>query len=416
MFVYNDFEREIKNANAMNITTIAESLFHSPWGWGYSSEGTRSDSLNECKDSIAAGVSQFRNLKNSKRIHPKSPEHFDPNNQSDANLAFFFNKILPVIAPTPEKIEALVVGIREKLEREDDNSISIGTTRVPAKSDPLYGKWEKSYIRYAGTKPYDEQKSDLLLETGKNFIFKSFLFVVRWTNAFVDFSRPGEPDSDDNEKAQQDDISEELIREESKRNERILLKLGITKLLNQIDGSGYEAKECIKEVQDSLRFMGTAGSKWLNDMTAFEKMLKRVRMKRHKVRFLLIDPQGEGFSSLENPPELDVYKKWLELTRKHPKDYFEVKLYNDYLSFRLQIVDERYVVVSKYESEEVVDDCKPTMVIYKSGKLPDGTNPHTHSLYESFKNIFDSKWDDDKGSRDKVSRDIAELEDYLKGK
>ena len=104
-------------------------------------------------------------------------------------------------------------------------------------------------------------------------------------------------------------------------------EVGITDCTGELKGTELEPMRCMKNVKHTLYFMGVGGSKWVmgsnGEYEQFEKMLKRVKAsKKGDVRFLVIDPSGNGYKELEELRGKDAvpkesYRALFSLTQKY---------------------------------------------------------------------------------------------------
>ena len=130
--------------------------------------------------------------------------------------------------------------------------------------------------------------------------------------------------------------------------------LGIKNCTEKLTDTPFMPKTCMKNVKKTLFFMGVAGSKWVNDppvYAEFERMLRKVSAAQGEVRFLLLNPNGNGWKKLKNLRRDNLsdssYNKYQILMKNYP--CLKVRLYDPLPSFRLQFVDGTYIAVSRYK-------------------------------------------------------------------
>lgn len=188
-----------------------------------------------------------------------------------------------------------------------------------------------------------------------------------------------------------------------------LKNMGITDCTEDLKGTEFSPKECMKNVQRTLSFMGVGGAKWVIDeenINLFKRMLKRVKSRKGKVRFLIINPTGIGFAELKSlrgendVPRKESYDSFKKLSKEF-RQYLEVRVYDQLPSFRLQFVDDGYVVVSRYYFEKENFDKSargwdiPHLMIhsecYDNGKIE-----YHASLYDSFHELYEYIWENSK--------------------
>lgn len=188
-----------------------------------------------------------------------------------------------------------------------------------------------------------------------------------------------------------------------------LLKLyknvGIDGCTEELQGTRFEPRQCMKDVSKYLDFMGVGGNKWVDQddkLELFENMLKRVKASNGKVRYLLIDPRSDGYRKLKelrhNKVPSASYKRFKKFVRKY--NCLEVRLYDDLPSFRLQFVDQEYVAVSRYYIEYELHTknkfgWKIPHLIVRAEKLSDiqkGEMEYQGTLYKSFEQLYEYIW------------------------
>lgn len=145
------------------------------------------------------------------------------------------------------------------------------------------------------------------------------------------------------------EISEEIIE--------VCHEFGITDGSPQLKDSKYEPLSIIQSTQQSLMYMGIAAPKWIEERGTreeFKNMLRRANKEREAVRFLLLDPEWEGYEeyiTLEESIEQTVshFEYFLQLENSY--DNFSVRLYKSIPTCRLIFKDNDFVAISRYRFE-----------------------------------------------------------------
>ena len=177
--------------------------------------------------------------------------------------------------------------------------------------------------------------------------------------------------------------------------------LGIKNCTEKLTDTPFMPKTCMKNVKKTLFFMGVAGSKWVNDppvYAEFERMLRKVSAAQGEVRFLLLNPNGNGWIKLKNLRRDNLsdssYNKYQILMKNYP--CLKVRLYDPLPSFRLQFVDGTYIAVSRYKFEfseyektHYGWDAPHLIVENEVQDLVQGTTKHFWSLYMAFQFLYD---------------------------
>lgn len=181
--------------------------------------------------------------------------------------------------------------------------------------------------------------------------------------------------------------------------------LGVENCTEKLTDTPFIPKTCLQNIKKTLFFMGVAGSKWVNDppvYTEFERMLRKVSAAQGEVRFLLLNPNGNGWKKLkklrrDNLSDIS-YDKYRVLMKNYP--CLKVRLYDPLPSFRLQFVDGTYVAVSRYKFEfseyektHYGWDAPHLIVQNEVQELVQGTTKHFWSLYMAFQFLYDHIWD-----------------------
>ena len=181
--------------------------------------------------------------------------------------------------------------------------------------------------------------------------------------------------------------------------------IGVETCTGKLTETPFIPKECLKKVHKTLYFMGVAGSKWVKEpqvYVEFERMLMRVSAAGGEVRFLLLNPQGEGWRTLKELRRDNLsdesYAKFAELCDKF--SCLKVRLYDPMPSFRLQFVDDTFVAVSRYKFEFTEYekthygwDAPHLIVKNEEYELKQEGIRHFWSLYMAFQYLYNHIWE-----------------------
>lgn len=186
---------------------------------------------------------------------------------------------------------------------------------------------------------------------------------------------------------------------------KLYRNVGIDGCTEELQGTPFEPKQCMKNVNKYLDFMGVGGNKWIDQddkLDLFKDMLKRVKAANGKVRYLLIDPRCDGYRRLkelrQNKVPSSSYRRFKKLVSKF--DCLEVHFYDDLPSFRLQFVDQEYVAVSRYYIEHELHAQKnfgwriPHLIVRaeRLGDIQKGETEYQGTLYKSFEQLYEYIW------------------------
>jgi hypothetical protein len=110
---------------------------------------------------------------------------------------------------------------------------------------------------------------------------------------------------------------------------------------------------CIRRTVRRLWFSGVLASKWVAEAwlwSEFDQLLTRLDREEGDVRFMMINPNGEGYSRLEELRNGHVSTKSIEpikqLAMAHPS--MQVRFFESLPSFRIVIIDDDVVSFSPY--------------------------------------------------------------------
>lgn len=231
---------------------------------------------------------------------------------------------------------------------------------------------------------------------GENSLFQSYvrLYDYFWENTKT------------LEEAQKSEISKRLYNEYDTYQNFVqnAAALGIETFFEDINDSyfGYE-KCCRMRNLKELDVMCVSGAKWLGkelnkttleqdikntrQYSAFINLLKSIKYRRGKVRFLLLNPycyQFDEFVSAQGRRNFDVelYSFWQELEKKF--ECLEIHVYSCHPMLRLQFIDNN-LLVSSYSIGS-----REKLMFMKVSIDKDGTKEN--SLYHSFSRLYEYMW------------------------
>lgn len=137
-------------------------------------------------------------------------------------------------------------------------------------------------------------------------------------------------------------------------SETTLKELGIVGTTEKLSQSKFEPIECMKLARRSISFMGIVGSKWVSEgvvLDEFKRFLQRVQGRGGHVKFLMINPNGDGFAQLKDFRQGAIKADSLKCFKALEKQFscLEVRLYSHLPCFRLVFIDNELVAVSRYK-------------------------------------------------------------------
>jgi hypothetical protein len=180
----------------------------------------------------------------------------------------------------------------------------------------------------------------------------------------------------------QSEMSEELVE--------VLSRFGVTDGSPQLKDSKYEPLSIIQSTQQSLLYMGIAAPKWIEERGTreeFRNMLRRVNKEEGAVRFLLLDPEWDGYEeyiTLEESIEQTVshFKYFLQLESSYGN--FSVRLYRSIPTCRIIFKDNDFVAVSRYRFEDEIGWQHPHLEI---------TTDSDYTLSTPLKQFYNLSWE-----------------------
>lgn len=181
---------------------------------------------------------------------------------------------------------------------------------------------------------------------------------------------------------------------EQQRIDQLVRTIGISAASElELRRSRLEPLECIRQTVAQLSVAGILGTKWVADSYVLAELIRLLERLDHsggQVRFLLLDPDSEGyrrFSRLRwNPSSIQTMDALRRLTAAHR--CFEVRLYDALPTFRIILVDQAIVGFSPYLMEEGTERARtgweaPQIILDRTASWP---------LAHTFETLFDETW------------------------
>lgn len=164
---------------------------------------------------------------------------------------------------------------------------------------------------------------------------------------------------------------------------------GLVKYVPKLEGSGYHPHEMRANVKSSLDFMGNGASKWTTNSEKLENMLKELKYRKSKARFLITNPLSIVYGDGQNEVIKEYKKKvaksirtFCELQKTYP-DELEVKVYEHIPQFRLTFYKDS-VAVGHYRGPEKKDSRDTPLLIFQL--------ECDWSFYKALEFHFDVEW------------------------
>lgn len=172
-----------------------------------------------------------------------------------------------------------------------------------------------------------------------------------------------------------------------------LKQLGIVDTISKLSGTKFAPVQCMEEISFSLSFMGIFGSKWVKDREKFERFLKIISARNGTVRFLMINPYSNAFSTLKNMREKNINDTTTEIFLELVDKYhcLQAKYYDFLPSFRLIFIDNKMVVMSRYGLDE--KNYFKTDKGWNAPHLVIERDYNYLSLFDPFQSYYNWVWD-----------------------
>jgi hypothetical protein len=121
----------------------------------------------------------------------------------------------------------------------------------------------------------------------------------------------------------------------------------------RLEGSHLTPLNCIRRTRSRLYFMGVLSSKWVTEAAVrseFKQLLARLDAINGDVRFLIIDPDGDGFRRLSELREGHVSTESVDRLRQLIREHkcLKVRMYSNLPAFRIIVIDDDVVSFSAY--------------------------------------------------------------------
>lgn len=192
-------------------------------------------------------------------------------------------------------------------------------------------------------------------------------------------------------------VNSELGYQDSFTQEALekMKEMGIIDCTDKLEGTQFAPLACMKNLNKKLMFSGVSGSKWIQDPLVreeFKKMMDKIVVNYGKVCFLIIDPACDDYKKMKERRKGTMstapYPIWRQLQEEY-SSYLEVKCYEHIPTFRLQLMDDSLVAVSRYQfileqyKEYKAGWGSPHLIIKANSKL---------SFYHVFETCFLQEW------------------------
>jgi DNA-binding SARP family transcriptional activator len=184
------------------------------------------------------------------------------------------------------------------------------------------------------------------------------------------------------------------VHEDQQRINALVQEIGISWASElELRGSRLEPLECISQTVSRLRFSGILATKWVADSyvrAQFDRLLEKLDNTDGSVRFLLIDPDSDGyrrFSDLRwSAGGIESISILRDLSAAHRS--FEIRLYGSLPAFRVVLIDQSVVSFSPYLMEPGTHRAKsgwqaPHVILDRTAAWP---------LAHTFETLFDENW------------------------
>lgn len=157
---------------------------------------------------------------------------------------------------------------------------------------------------------------------------------------------------------------------------------------------GTTTERVIGRSQQSIEFMGIAGTKWLKMEHELKRMLRRHATNGGRTRFLLLDPDSlacqrfEAIKGSEPGSLAAIIRKNLKLLEDLADDNLpiEVRLYSAMPRFRLVFQDGNLLVLGLYSfTSDAGVDSPQLLLAAEEGR--------EWSFFFGFKALFESRWE-----------------------
>ena len=157
--------------------------------------------------------------------------------------------------------------------------------------------------------------------------------------------------------------------------------------------SRLEPLECIRQTVSQLSVAGILGTKWVADsyvLNELGRLLERLDRSDGQVRFLLLDPDSEGYRRFSrvrwNPRSIQTMDTLRRLSAAHR--CFALRLYDALPTFRIVLVDQAMVGFSPYLMEEGTERARtgweaPQIILDRTAPWP---------LAHTFETLFEETW------------------------
>lgn len=168
--------------------------------------------------------------------------------------------------------------------------------------------------------------------------------------------------------------------------------------------TGFSYASSVKQPTHSFDFLGVGAHKVTSEKE-FAKMVERFGTSKRPIRFLLSPPENPLLRSIaaRNVLDKNTYRDRVKASLKILAELSETRGFNIQVrfyralgssvfnQFRLVFIDDRYCVMSYTVWDSKEGRSNPQLILRSHGR-----EPKSRSLYSTFKDYYDSLWEDEK--------------------
>jgi hypothetical protein len=182
--------------------------------------------------------------------------------------------------------------------------------------------------------------------------------------------------------------------DDQRRIDGLIQTIGISSASElELRRSKLEPLECMGQTVSRLRFAGILATKWVADSyvrAEFGRLLERLDHSGGSARFLLINPESEGYRRFRgvrwSEGGVQPVSMLRSLSAAHPS--FEVRLYDALPTFRIVLIDQSVVSFSPYLMTSGTQRARtgweaPHIVLDRTAPWP---------LAQTFETLFEETW------------------------
>lgn len=177
--------------------------------------------------------------------------------------------------------------------------------------------------------------------------------TLRGINGHESFSNPFRISQSD-ERLNSKLVVEQGTSEHERTIAALCTMLGITTASRlRLADSQLTPIACIRRTKRRLWFSGVLASKWVTEpavRSELDELLRRLDSEKGDVRFMMINPEGEGYARLHHLRRGKISTESVGQLRKlsHDHESFNVRVFDALPSFRTVVIDDDVVSFSPY--------------------------------------------------------------------